>query len=86
MTELTEDNFDRYVSTGKHFVKFYAPWCGHCQKLAPTWEQLAQSYESDNSVSVSKVDCTQYRSVCNQFDIKGYPTLLWVEDGKKVSY
>lgn len=84
LLELTEDNFDKHVSSGYHFVKFYAPWCGHCQKLAPTWEELANSLRNDNYVSISKVDCTQHRSVCGQFDIKGYPTLLWIEDGKKV--
>ncbi|XP_043604278.1 thioredoxin domain-containing protein 5 homolog [Bombus pyrosoma] len=84
LLELTEDTFDKHVSTGYHFVKFYAPWCGHCQKLAPTWEELANSLRNDNYVSISKVDCTQHRSVCGQFDIKGYPTLLWIEDGKKV--
>lgn len=84
LVDLTEDNFDKHVSSGKHFVKFYAPWCGHCQKLAPIWEELAQSLESDNSVGIAKVDCTQHRNVCNQFDVKGYPTLLWIEDGKKI--
>lgn len=86
LLELTEDTFDKHVSSGYHFVKFYAPWCGHCQKLAPTWEELANSLRNSKDVSISKVDCTQHRGVCGQFDIKGYPTLLWIEDGKKVKY
>ncbi|XP_012263697.2 thioredoxin domain-containing protein 5 homolog [Athalia rosae] len=84
LLELTEDTFDKHVSAGRHFIKFYAPWCGHCQKLAPTWDELANSLRNDNLVSISKVDCTQHRAVCGQFDIKGYPTLLWIEDGKRV--
>ena len=55
------------------------------QKLAPTWDALAKSLEYDTTVTVAKVDCTAHRTVCNTFDIKGYPTLLWIEDGKKVS-
>ncbi|CAK9797135.1 Thioredoxin domain-containing protein 5 [Anthophora plagiata] len=84
LLELTEDTFDKHVSTGYHFVKFYAPWCGHCQKLAPTWEELANSLRNNNFVSISKIDCTQHHSICGQFEIKGYPTLLWIKDGKKV--
>jgi hypothetical protein len=55
------------------------------QKLAPTWDALAKALEHDTTVTIAKVDCTVHRSVCNSFDIKGYPTLLWIEDGKKVS-
>ncbi|XP_014470673.1 PREDICTED: thioredoxin domain-containing protein 5 isoform X2 [Dinoponera quadriceps] len=84
LLELTEDTFEKHISSGHHFVKFYAPWCGHCQKLAPTWDELANSLRHDDAVSISKIDCTQYRSACGQFDIMGYPTLLWIEDGKKV--
>ncbi|XP_017778196.1 PREDICTED: thioredoxin domain-containing protein 5 [Nicrophorus vespilloides] len=84
LTELTEDNFEKFVQSGKHFIKFYAPWCGHCQKLAPVWEQLAKDIDAEGVVRISKIDCTQYRSNCNMFDIKGYPSLLWIEDGKKV--
>ncbi|KAH0945787.1 hypothetical protein HN011_000786 [Eciton burchellii] len=84
LLELTEQTFEKHVSFGYHFVKFYAPWCGHCQKLAPTWDELANSLRNDDIVSISKIDCTRHRSICGQFDIKGYPTLLWIEDGKKI--
>ncbi|XP_053678795.1 thioredoxin domain-containing protein 5 homolog [Anopheles nili] len=84
LTELTEDTFAKHVSSGKHFVKFFAPWCGHCTKLAPTWEELARSLEQEQDIRVSKIDCTQYRPICTDFEVKGYPTLLWIEDGKKI--
>ncbi|XP_058443464.1 thioredoxin domain-containing protein 5 homolog [Malaya genurostris] len=84
LVELTDDTFAKHISSGKHFVKFFAPWCGHCTKLAPTWEELARTLEHDTAISISKIDCTQYRPICTDFEVKGYPTLLWIEDGKKI--
>ncbi|GAB0094447.1 Thioredoxin domain-containing protein 5 homolog [Sergentomyia squamirostris] len=84
LQELTDETFGKFVASGKHFVKFYAPWCGHCQKLAPTWTDLAKALEHQKTVSISKLDCTQYRPICLDFEVKGYPSLLWIEDGKKV--
>lgn len=57
---------------------------GHCQKLAPTFEELAGSFEHDTTVNIAKLDCTEHRPICKDYDIKGYPTLLWFEGGKKV--
>lgn len=34
--------------------------------------------------SIAKIDCTVYRLIYQDFEVKGYPTLLWVEDGKKI--
>lgn len=79
-----EDNFESHIKTGHHFIKFYAPWCGHCQHLAPVWEELAKTFEYDDWLTVSKVDCTKLTSVCIENGVKGYPTLMFFADGKKI--
>jgi len=84
VTVLSEANFDALTTTGKWLVKFYAPWCGHCKKLAPTWDELAT--KAGETFSVAKVDCTVHPAVCKKFDVKGYPTLKLFVDGKKYDY
>ena len=41
------------------FIKYYAPWCGHCQRLAPSWEQMAK--ELKRQVNVGEVNCDDHR-------------------------
>ncbi|TDH71905.1 hypothetical protein CCR75_000981 [Bremia lactucae] len=83
LVALNEASFDHQTSSGVWFIKFYAPWCGHCQKLAPTIQDLSKASED---VHVAKVDCTSERSICERFSVGSYPTLKVVTDGKSYDY
>jgi protein disulfide-isomerase-like protein len=75
-TQLTLATFDKEVfqTDGRGaFVKFYAPWCGHCKKLAPAWDELAAA--ADSNVLIAKVDCTTDKELCDRFAVQGFPTL-----------
>ena len=78
MTQLKScPNFKDEVAKSNHFVMFYAPWCGHCKRLHPTWDELGKKYNKDESseVVIAKVDCTVETAVCSDNDVTGYPTL-----------
>lgn len=53
VVELTEKNFKEMVldSDEMWLVEFFAPWCGHCQKLAPEWESAAGQLSGSVNVS-----------------------------------
>ena len=59
-----------------------AQWCGHCKRLAPTWDSLAEEFAGDESVHVAKVDCTASRGACETHGVRGYPTLKLFTDGQ----
>ena len=77
VVRLDKDNFEEKIKTGVAFIKFYAPWCGFCQDLAPVWDELAKKFESDGKVKIAKLDCTEAQSVCQENEVKGYPTLSY---------
>jgi thioredoxin domain-containing protein 5 len=54
------------------------------QKLVPTWDELAKTFEKDETVKIAKLDCTQAQSVCQDYEVRGYPTLAYFRNGQKV--
>ncbi|KAI9733311.1 MAG: hypothetical protein M1834_003395 [Cirrosporium novae-zelandiae] len=82
--DLIPENFDKVVlSSGKPaLVEFFAPWCGHCKKLAPIYEELAQNFAfAEDKVSIAKVDADANKDLGRRFGVQGFPTLKWF-DGK----
>ncbi|KAL5865289.1 hypothetical protein ACOSQ3_002803 [Xanthoceras sorbifolium] len=74
--ELNSSNFDELVLKSKELwvVEFFAPWCGHCKKLAPEWKRAANNLKG--KVKLGHVDCDSEKSLMSRFNVQGFPTIL----------
>lgn len=77
-------NFDSLVidSDKDIFIKFYAPWCGHCKSLAPTWDELGEKLKDEPGVHIVKLDATA-NDIPDLFNVRGFPTIYWYPKGTK---
>jgi len=76
-TVLVAKTFEKLVNdpTKDVFVEFYAPWCGHCKKLAPIWDELATTFKDADHIRIAKIDATA-NTVPKNVNVRGYPTLI----------
>jgi protein disulfide-isomerase-like protein len=84
---LTNDDFSIKIKENSLvLVKFYAPWCWHCQNFAPIFEQTAKSVKDQKiNVVLAEVDCTTQTKTCNSNQIEGYPTVKLFKNGNFLS-
>jgi len=64
-------------------VDFWAPWCPHCRKINPAYEQIAEQYAG--VLEVVKVDMDEDDSLWNELQVELIPTLRLYVDGKPVA-
>ncbi|KAK4688153.1 protein disulfide-isomerase, partial [Tremellales sp. Uapishka_1] len=75
---------ESFLSQGAAFVEFFAPWCGHCKKLAPIYDQLGEAMK--DKLNVIKVDCDANTALCRKHGVQGYPTLRLFNHGAEKDY
>lgn len=78
---ITNENFQEEVlnSTKPVLLDFFATWCGPCQMLSPTIEELANE-RSD--VKVCKIDVDEAKELARKFRVMSVPTLMVVKSGE----
>ncbi len=63
-------------------VDFFAPWCGPCQWIVPTLEEVARSRAGD--LLVVKVDTDEAPEVAEAWSITSVPTVVLFREGREV--
>jgi len=87
--ELSDSNINTIREEDKDqklFIEFYAPWCSHCKRLVPVWEQLGLDFEPVPLIKIARIDCDKYKSTCRQYGITGYPTIKLFKNGKVANF
>ncbi|KAL0369182.1 UNVERIFIED_CONTAM: protein disulfide isomerase-like 5-2 [Sesamum calycinum] len=86
--ELDDSNFNATISNFNYIlVDFYAPWCGHCKRLAPELAKAAPILAGvKKPIVVAKVDADKHRELASKHHIHGYPTLKIFMRGVPTDY
>ena len=84
MTTLAGSDFPDVIHANGAFIDFFAPWCPPCLNLLPEFRKA--SINVGGSIIFGTVDCTIYGSICNQFNIRSYPTTVFFNMSKPHYY
>ena len=81
----------RYKQRGggnNKFMIFYADWCGYCNDAKEDFKQLQEEINNDTNIdtNVELVDGTENTELAEQYDVMGYPTIVFNKNGNKQQY
>ncbi|KAJ1951158.1 hypothetical protein EC988_004128 [Linderina pennispora] len=77
VAELTPKNFEKTITKSQlpKFVKFYAPWCGHCKNLEPEYNKAARNAVGSAKFFAVNCDEDTNKPLCGEYNVQGFPTI-----------
>ncbi|XP_035219913.1 protein disulfide-isomerase A4-like [Stegodyphus dumicola] len=85
---LTKENFTEMIEKAEIIlVEFFAPWCGHCKRLAPEYERAAKVLKDlPTPIPLAKIDGTAEKEIADKYEARGWPALMIFRKGQKYPY
>ncbi|MBU0572925.1 MAG: thioredoxin [Candidatus Margulisbacteria bacterium] len=82
--EISDAEFSKEVlqDQGVVFVDFWAPWCGPCRMMAPTYDKMSQKYPQ---IKFCKVNTTENTDKAMEFGVTGIPCIIIFKNGKEAN-
>lgn len=83
--ELRADNFRQQISRNDIpvVVDFWAPWCGPCKVMAPSFEEAAGQLEPQ--ARLAKLNTENEQTIAGQYGIRSIPTLVVFKNGREIA-
>ncbi len=87
---ITKDNYDKEIvkSTLPIVLDVFATWCGPCNQMMPTFEELEK--ELGSQYRFAKLNVDESRELAIQFGITSIPTFVFIKNNeikaKEVGY
>lgn len=74
VAKLTDTTFNAVVhgdTSTDVLIEFFAPWCGHCRKLKPEYELVAEMFRDESGIVVAAMDATK-NTIPLEYSVKVY--------------
>lgn len=81
---LTSKTFDGVIANADLvLVKFFAPWCGHCQAMEKDFEKAATKLKG--TAVLADVDATKEEKLAQKYNVEGFPTIKLFSKGLEIA-
>jgi len=84
VTVVVGNTFEDIVMDSKKdvLIELYAPWCGHCKELEPTYKKLGKRFKDDPNLVIAKMDATA-NDTPPGYTAEGFPTIYFAPANDK---